>query len=57
MAHALPARRIHPLGWALIGFRLLLMLVLLLACTPLHLTWRLFGGGRWWPRVTTIRPA
>ena len=30
MAHALPVRRIHPLGWGLIGSRLLLMLALLL---------------------------
>lgn len=51
MARALPALRIRPLGWALIGFRLLLMVVLLIACTPLHLLWRIVGGGRWWPRV------
>ena len=51
MAHALLARRIHLLGWGLIGFRLLLMAVLLLVCTPLHLLWRTLGFGRWWPRV------
>lgn len=51
MAHALPVPRIRPLGWALIGFRLLLMLIVLIVCTPLHLLWRLIGAGRWWPRV------
>jgi len=51
MAHALPAARVRPLAWALIGFRLCLMLVMLIVCTPLHLLWRLFGAGRWWPRV------
>lgn len=51
MAHALPAPRIRPLGWALIVFRLLLMVLVLVACTPLHLAWRLVGAGRWWPRV------
>lgn len=51
MAHALPAPRIHPLGWALIGFRLLLMVIVLVLCTPLHLLWRAAGAGRWWPRV------
>jgi 1-acyl-sn-glycerol-3-phosphate acyltransferase len=51
MATALSATRIGPAGWALIGCRLLLMLVMLVACTPLHLVWRLFGWGRLWPRV------
>jgi 1-acyl-sn-glycerol-3-phosphate acyltransferase len=51
MAQALPAPRIHPLGWALIVFRLLLMILMLVVCTPLHLLWRLVGAGRWWPRV------
>ncbi len=51
MAHALPATRIRPLAWALIGFRLVLMLLMLVVCTPLHLLWRLLGAGRWWPRV------
>ncbi len=51
MAHALPAPRIRPLGWALLGFRLVLMLLMLAACTPLHLLWRTIGAGRWWPRV------
>ena len=48
---ALTAPRIHPLGWALIAFRLVLMLLALVLCTPLHLLWRLVGAGRWWPRV------
>jgi 1-acyl-sn-glycerol-3-phosphate acyltransferase len=51
MAHALPVPAIRPLGWALIAFRLLLMLLLLLVCAPLHLLWKLVGAGRWWPRV------
>jgi 1-acyl-sn-glycerol-3-phosphate acyltransferase len=51
MDHALPAARIQPLGWALIAFRLSLMVLVLVACAPLHLLWRLVGGGRWWPRV------
>lgn len=51
MAIALPAARIRPLGWALIGFRLVLMVIVLVLCTPLHLVWRAIGAGRWWPRV------
>jgi 1-acyl-sn-glycerol-3-phosphate acyltransferase len=51
MAHALPVPRISPLGWALIGFRLILMVLALLVCAPLHLLWRVMGAGRWWPRV------
>ncbi|ANY20355.1 2-acyl-glycerophospho-ethanolamine acyltransferase [Tsuneonella dongtanensis] len=51
MAHALPAPRIRPLGWALIVFRLLLMILMLVLCAPLHLLWKLVGAGRWWPRV------
>jgi len=39
------------LGWALIAFRLLLMLVALTICAPLHLAWHAVGAGRWWPRV------
>lgn len=50
-ARALPEPRIHPLGWALVGVRLVLMLVLLIGCAPLHLVWRAVGAGRWWPRV------
>jgi 1-acyl-sn-glycerol-3-phosphate acyltransferase len=49
--HAIPVPAIRPLGRALIGFRLLLMLLLLVVCTPLHLAWKLVGAGRWWPRV------
>jgi 1-acyl-sn-glycerol-3-phosphate acyltransferase len=51
MPHALPVPRIRPLGWALICFRLLLMLILLVICTPLHFVWKAVGAGRWWPRV------
>ena len=51
MAHAVAAPRIRPLGWALIGFRLLLMVIALAVLTPLHLVWRAVGAGRWWPRV------
>ncbi len=51
MAQALPASRIRPIGWALIAFRLLLMVFVLVLCTPLHLVWRVVGAGRWWPRV------
>ncbi len=47
----MPVSRIHPLGWFLIGFRLLLMALLLVVCVPLHLLWRLIGAGRFWPRV------
>lgn len=50
-SQAVAGPRIKPLGWALIGFRLLLMLVLLIVCAPLHLLWRLLRLGRWWPRV------
>jgi 1-acyl-sn-glycerol-3-phosphate acyltransferase len=48
---ALHATRIAPLGWLLLGFRLLLMILLLVVCAPLHLLWRAVGAGRWWPRV------
>lgn len=51
MAHAVAAPRIRPLGWALIGFRLLLMVTALVVLTPLHLVWRAVDAGRWWPRV------
>ncbi|MGN6497186.1 MAG: lysophospholipid acyltransferase family protein [Tsuneonella sp.] len=50
-ATALPAPRFRPLGWALLAFRLLLMLILLVVCVPLHELWRVLGLGRWWPRV------
>lgn len=48
---AIAGPRIRPFGWALVGFRLLLMAVLLVVCAPLHLLWRLLHLGRWWPRV------
>lgn len=51
MAQALSAPRIGALGWALIAFRLLLMILMLVLCTPLHLLWRSLHLGRWWPRV------
>lgn len=51
MEHALRPARIRPLGWGLIVFRLLLMVVALVVCTPLHFVWRALGAGRWWPRV------
>lgn len=44
-------RRISPLGWLLIALRLLLMVLLLLACVPLHYLWLLLGLDRMWPRV------
>lgn len=50
-AQALAPHRIRPLGWGLIVFRLILMLVLLILCAPLHFVWRAVGAGRWWPRV------
>jgi 1-acyl-sn-glycerol-3-phosphate acyltransferase len=51
MAHALPAPRIRPLGWGLIAFRLVLMVLMLVVCAPLHFVWKAVGAGRWWPRV------
>ena len=51
MDQALPVAPIRPFGWALIAFRLILMVLVLVACTPLHLMWRAVGAGRWWPRV------
>lgn len=50
-ALALEETRISPLGWALIGLRLFLMIALLLVCAPLYYLWRLLGLGRFWPRV------
>lgn len=50
-SRALSAKRIHPAGWILVGFRLLLMALLLVLCVPLHGLWRLIGAGRFWPRV------
>jgi 1-acyl-sn-glycerol-3-phosphate acyltransferase len=51
MDRALSVARIGPLGWMLITFRVVLMVLVLVACTPLHLLWRTVGAGRWWPRV------
>ncbi|GGD95214.1 1-acyl-sn-glycerol-3-phosphate acyltransferase [Tsuneonella deserti] len=51
MTHVLPAARPNALAWPLIGFRLLLMAIMLAVCTPLHFLWRALGLGRWWPRV------
>ncbi|MDE1467915.1 lysophospholipid acyltransferase family protein [Aurantiacibacter sp. D1-12] len=46
-----PELRISPLGYMLIIFRILLMLMLVLICVPLHYLWRLLGLRRMWPRV------
>ncbi len=46
-----PIVRISPLGYLLMALRLLLMLVLLLICVPLHYLWKLLGLDRMWPRV------
>lgn len=53
MAQALAptGRRIAPPAYALIAFRLLLMVALLLACLPFHYLWKLLGLDRAWPRV------
>lgn len=50
-AAASAERNISPLSWPLIGIRLVLMLVLLIVCVPLHYLWKLFGLGRMWPRI------
>lgn len=44
-------RGISPLGWVLIVFRVTLMVLLLLACVPLHYLWHVLGLDRTWPRV------
>lgn len=44
-------KRIAPAAYLLIVFRLVLMLLLLLVCVPLHYLWRLIGLDRFWPRV------
>ena len=46
-----PAAKISPPGYVLIGFRLFLMLLLLIVCVPLHYLWKLLGLDRMWPRV------
>jgi len=43
--------RISPLAYPLIAFRLILMVLLLLACVPMHYLWKLLGLDRMWPRV------
>ena len=50
-ALAIPQTRIGPLGLLLAGLRIVLMLVLLLICVPLHYLWKLLGLKRLWPRV------
>lgn len=42
---------ISPVGYLLIGLRLLGMLVLMLICVPLHYVWKVLGLDRMWPRV------
>lgn len=49
MAHE--TRRIAPAAYLLIALRLVMMIVLLLVCVPLHYLWRLIGLDRMWPRV------
>lgn len=44
-------RGITPLGWGLIVFRVTPMVLLLLACVPLHYLWHMLGLDRLWPRV------
>lgn len=46
-----PALQVSPLGYLLIAVRLLLMVLLLLVCVPLHYLWKLLGLDRMWPRV------
>lgn len=49
---AAPGKRHIPLAaYLLVGLRLLLMLLLLLVCVPLHYLWKLLGLDRTWPRV------
>ncbi len=48
---AYPELRISPPGYALVIFRVLLMLLLLLVCVPLHYLWKWLGLDRTWPRV------
>ncbi len=44
-------RRIALPAYLLIGFRLVLMVLLLLLCIPFHYLWKLVGLDRMWPRV------
>ncbi|WP_114520325.1 lysophospholipid acyltransferase family protein [Altererythrobacter sp. ZODW24] len=48
---AIPERDISAAGWVLVTFRVVLMLILLVVCTPLHFLWKLVGAGRFWPRT------
>jgi 1-acyl-sn-glycerol-3-phosphate acyltransferase len=50
-ALALKSDRIAPLAWLLVGIRIALMVLLLLACLPFYYLWRLLGLPRLWPRV------
>lgn len=42
---------IAPLGWLLVGFRLILIILLLVIFAPLHLALKLFGPTRFFPRL------
>lgn len=44
-------RRIAPIAYPLIAFRLLLMVLLLALCVPLHYLWRALRLDRFWPRM------
>ncbi len=44
-------RRITPAAYVLIAFRVVLMLLLVVVCVPLHYLWRLLGLDRMWPRI------
>ena len=43
--------RITPAGWCRFAVRLALLLVLLLACTPIHYLWRALRFGSPWPQL------
>lgn len=44
-------RRIAPLAYLLVIFRIFLMLLLLMVCVPLHYLWKILGLDRMWPRI------
>ncbi len=48
---ASPERRIAFPAYLLVAFRIVLMLLLMAICVPLHYLWRLLGLNRMWPRV------
>lgn len=48
---ATAGKGISPAGWLLAGLRIAAMLLLLAACIPLHLLWRLFTPHNLWPRL------